>query len=115
MADMQSQPTVPDWTDVSQHRLNTPLQHRAELFDYGSSDSEVEKDDEEPDRPESDDAVWWNLVEQHIVASAHDDGYFAHSPSVVIVGEVPRRRVTGKRPALPSEIASPPKKQRRSG
>ena len=106
-------PAVPHGPDM--HRLNVPLQHQAERFEYGSSDSEIDKDDEEPAQSECDDATWWSTVEQHIAASAHDDGYFAHSPSVVVVGDVPRRRVTGKRPALPSEVASPPKKQRRPG
>ena len=95
-----------------QHSTQLALGQVAECFDIDAGEHEEEVH-------VSDDADWWQGVEEAMTADDSNHGFFAHSPSIVDLTDpkvvAPRRRIRNKRPASPDMQGARPKKIRRPG
>ena len=109
--------------------IEVPLHEVIHQFVYGGSDSEAEP----PEAGQStsrDDLAWWSEVEEKMGEDDLSVLAFLRAPSITNIDPVAdlsqahqladlsiacRRRIVGKRPAVPHEPAMRPEKRRRPG
>ena len=104
----------------SEAELSRPMHSTFERFAIDSDDPDgVEELPDSTNPLAADDEQWWLEVEEAIDTEVGEDGYFAHAPTIAEIpcraGTGCRRRISAKRPALPSETEARPSKKRRPG
>ena len=109
--------------------MNVPIHELIHRFAYGGSDSEGETPDADKSTSR-DDLAWWSEVEVQMSEGELSELAFLRAPSITSIdpeadlaparqladlSTTCRRRIVGKRPALPHETPMRPEKRRRPG
>ena len=109
--------------------INVPIHEVIHRFAYGGSDSEGEPPDADQ-TTSHDDLAWWSEVELQMSENGLSEVAFLRAPTFTSIdpeASLPparqladpssafRRRIVGKRPALPHETPMRPVKRRRPG